>query len=81
MSKQYASIYDANEQADRLLGRDIADYEPSELLELLLILYVEYGRQFNGQFNEWKDSILKDRAEALTDKLDSFVQDLDPSEL
>jgi hypothetical protein len=80
MIKNHSSIYDANEQADRLGNRDVSEYEPSELLELLYILYCEYHNSFNGQFNDWKNKILQDRAEALNDKLDSFIQDLDPDE-
>lgn len=80
MRKENISTYEAHNQQLRLEGRDIAEYEPDELLELLFILYVEYGSKFKGQFNEWKDKVLNERADALTDKQDSFVQDLDPNE-
>ena len=74
------SIYKAEDQHARLAGRDISEYNETELLEMLFIIYVQYGQTFNGQFNEWKDHILFDRAEALQDKQDSFTQDLEPSE-
>lgn len=80
MSIKYQSIYNAVDQQARLAGRDIAEFEPHELLEMLFIIYVQYNNSFDGQFNDWKDHILADRAEALEDKQDSFVQDLDPDE-
>lgn len=80
MTTTHQGIYRAEDQHARLAGRDIAEYNETELLEILFIIYVQYGQTFNGQFNEWKDQILFDRAEALQDKQDSFIQDLDPDE-
>jgi len=78
MSTQHQGIYRAADQQARLAGRDISEFEESELLEMLFIIYVQYARDFEGQFNDWKDHILAERAEALEDKHDSFMQDLDP---
>ena len=80
MSTTHQGIYRAEDQHARLAGRDVAEFEPHELLEMLFIIYVQYGKSFDGQFNDWKDHILLDRAEALQDKQDSFIQDLDPDE-
>jgi len=80
MNTTHQGIYRAEDQQARLSGRDVVEFYEEELFEMLFIIYNQYGQTFNGQFNDWKDHILADRAEALQDKQDSFIQDLDPDE-
>lgn len=79
MSNEIVLISEAHDQQARLSGRPLATLNERELFELIIIMYHEFSHDFMTT-TDWKDKILKDRAEALDDKLDSFAQDLDPSE-
>jgi len=80
MIKDIVLTTEAHDQQARLSGRPLSTLNENELFELILIMYQEYNHEFITT-TDWKDKVLKDRADSLTDKQDSFSQDLDPSEL